>query len=107
MSEDRVHNQMVFSGDGMPLPVYDDSPLRGAEVAFLDSTFLDSADRNGFTHASMDEVAESCQANQVRVGYAMHLSIRYSIQEIRKKLAQLAPIFPLQLVRYDELTCIE
>lgn len=104
MSEDRVANQMVFSGDGMPLSTYDDSPLRGAETAFLDSTFLSADDRNGFTHATMEEVAASCCANHVRVGYAMHISIRYSLQEIRRKLAELAPIFPLRLVPYDEKT---
>jgi ribonuclease BN (tRNA processing enzyme) len=104
MSEDRLANQMVFSGDSMPLSTYGDFPLRGAEVAFLDSTFLSVDDRNGFTHATMDEVAETCRANQVRVAYAMHLSIRYSAAEIRQRMTDLAQTFPLKLVPNHELT---
>jgi ribonuclease Z len=102
--EDRTLNKFVFSGDSMPLSSSEDSPLARAEVAFLDSTFLSAADRNGCTHASMDEVAAVCRANRVRVGYALHLSIRYSIDQVRQRMAELSSVFPLRLIPNNEVT---
>jgi ribonuclease BN (tRNA processing enzyme) len=78
--------------------------INGAEVAFLDSTFLAATDREGNTHAAMEEVTQKCAIAGVRVAYAMHLSIRYSMDEIRKKIQELQSVFPLRLIPYDEIT---
>lgn len=103
MMEDRVANQLVFSGDSMPLSQDEDSPLRRAELAFLDSTFLSPSEREGFTHAALEEVAETCRANQVRTAYAIHLSIRYSLAEVRRKIEELSTVFPLKMIPYDQV----
>lgn len=107
MMEDRVANQMVFSGDSMPLGQDEDSPLRQAELAFLDCTFLSAREREGFTHAAMEEVAETCQANQVRAAYAMHLSIRYPLGEVRRKSEELAKVYPLKIIPYDQVVRLD
>jgi ribonuclease Z len=104
LSEDALTTRFFFSGDAMPLRSGPDSPLNGAEVAFLDSTFLAATDREGNTHAAMEEVAQKCAIAGVRVAYAMHLSIRYSMDEIRKKIQELQSVFPLRLIPYDEIT---
>lgn len=107
MTEERVANQMVFSGDSMPLSQEEDSPLRYAEEAFLDCTFLDPADRQGFTHAALGEVAEASRANQVRKAYAIHLSIRYSLDEVHRKVEELSTVFPMKMIPYDQVVHLD
>jgi hypothetical protein len=46
---------------------------------YLDSTFLTAADRQGNTHATIEEVAQKCTIAGVLVAYALHLPIRYSL----------------------------
>ena len=104
--EDRSVNKVLFSGDGMPLDSGSDSPLHCAETAFLDTTFMSSQDREGFNHGSLEEVAEACRNNHVKVAYAMHVSIRYQNDEIQKKLSEVAQVFPMRLIPNDRVVCL-
>jgi hypothetical protein len=46
---------------------------------YLDSTFLTAADREGNTHATIEEVVQKCTIAGVLAAYALHLAIRYSL----------------------------
>ncbi len=104
MSEDSPTTKFFFSGDSLPLEQGPNCPLNGAELAFLDATFLNPEDRTAPTHATMEEVARSCAAAKVRVAYAMHQSIRYTPEEIIAKAQELQSIYPLRIIHYSEVT---
>ena len=103
MYVDTEDTKVFFSGDAMPLRSGPECPLNKAEYAFLDATFLTAADRENPTHASLEEVAQKCQVAEVKNGYALHLSIRYHPNEIRDKVRDLASVFPLKLIPYDQV----
>jgi len=77
------HPLLVYGGDGLP-PARE--WLAGADLAVLDGTFLDPADRGRPTHATVDEVCAA--ATEAGVGHlvVMHISGRYRLPEARRAL---------------------
>lgn len=86
--------RVLYTGDAMPLPTGEGSPIWQADVVFHDATFLAAKDRRSETHASLEEVVEVCRAAEVKKVYAMHLSVRYGNQEIEQQSAGLRRLFP-------------
>jgi len=106
IQEEATHNKLFYSGDAMPPRSGPNSPLNNAEIAFLDCTFLSAKDRGNPTHGSMEEIANKCLIADVKTAYAMHLSIRYSEQEIEARINELKEIFPLKPIPYNTTTTI-
>ena len=107
MQEETIRNRFFYSGDGMPPRSDATSPLNGAEVAFMDCTFLKSEDRDNPTHACIEEWVEKCETAGVKKGYAMHLSIRYSDREVHKRIEELKERFQMNLIPCGQLVNIE
>jgi len=86
ISEAYDHVLLAYGGDSMPI---DPSDVAGAEVLLHDATFLHREDREGNTHASMDEAFEVAEAANVKALALFHVSSRYTRREIEKRVLQL------------------
>ena len=107
MNEEIQQTKVFYSGDAMPLASGVNCPLNGAEVAFLDGTFLRGADRDTPTHAALDELAQKCEIAGVKQAYAIHQSVRYTLQEITEQARALANLFPLRIISYDRVHILD
>lgn len=103
MHEEVEQTKLFYSGDAMPLSSGPKSPLNGAEVAFLDGTFLKASDRDKPTHAALDELAQKCEIAGVKTAYVLHLSVRYSMREIQDHIDALSGLYPLKAISYDRV----
>ncbi len=86
ISETYDHVLLAYGGDSMPI---DPDVVAGAEVLIHDATFLHRADREGNTHASMDEAFEVAEAANVKALALFHVSSRYTRREAEKRVLQL------------------
>lgn len=77
---------LAYCGDSMPV---DPQQVAGAEVLLHDATFLDRRDREGNTHASMDEAFEVAKAADVNALGLFHISSRYSRRKIESHTEKL------------------
>ena len=84
--EDYEQILLAYCGDSMPVGV---DEVAGAEVLLHDSTFLHQRDREGRTHASMDEVFDLAGAAKVKALVLFHISSRYTRREIEERVAEL------------------
>ncbi len=96
-----------YGGDSRAI---DPVKIRDTEVLFHDATFLDDADRETPTHATLDEaIAAARDANVQEALYAFHLSSRYrpDLETYEADVAKLDVGFDIELVppgkiaRYD------
>ena len=101
-------NLLAYSGDAMPL---DPDVVRGATVLLHDATFLDPADRDVETHATVDEALAVAQAAEVDTCCLYHVSTRYRRREIEQGIRDLAakrgletPLWLLHLGRLQSLS---
>ncbi|MBI5831189.1 MAG: MBL fold metallo-hydrolase [Armatimonadetes bacterium] len=87
ISEGYDHPLAVFGGDGL---APDPAMVAGADVAWLEATFLDEADRGPLVHATMAEaVAVAAQAS-VRDLVLTHVSGRYQRADAKALARRLA-----------------
>ena len=96
-----------YGGDSRAI---DPDNIRDTEVLFHDTTFLDEADRETPTHATLDEAIDVArEANVQETLYAFHLSSRYrpTLETYEAYADKLETLFDVQLVppgkisRYD------
>lgn len=80
VSEACEHPLLVYGGDGLPPAA---EHLAGADIAVLDATFLDLADRGRPSHATLDEAVDAAAEAGVRTLVLMHVSTRYSLEQTR------------------------
>lgn len=73
------HTLWAHTGDTMPL---DEPLLTGADTVVVDATFLSAADRDGPTHASVEEAVGMLARHAVGHGILHHLSMRYERPEL-------------------------
>jgi ribonuclease Z len=98
----RDHPLFIHTGDTMPIT----TPLfRDAEWLVYDCTFLDAADRDAPTHATLDEVLASADATPPQRLVLHHLSRRYDRKTItdtlRARVTAHAPSYAVWL--WDDL----
>ena len=98
---------LAYSGDTVPL---DPDAVRDAEVLLHEATFLDPADREAPTHATVQEAIRVARDAGVRALVLFHLSSRYRGREVhaavRTLAARLAPDLPIALFRNEKKTWI-
>jgi len=96
---------LAYSGDTGPL---DPGTVRDAEVLMHDATFLNPADREGMSHATVEEAIRVAVDARVKALVLFHVSTRYPGREARAgigKLARrLAPDLPVALFRSAHCT---
>lgn len=94
---------LAYSGDTVPL---DPDAVRDAEVLMHEATFLDPADREAPTHATVEEAIRVARDAGVQALVLFHLSSRYRSREVqaavRKLAARLAPDLPIALFRNEK-----
>ncbi|MCC7491529.1 MAG: MBL fold metallo-hydrolase [Fimbriimonadaceae bacterium] len=85
VTESFDHPLLVYGGDGLtPSP----AELRDAEVACLEATFLDAADRGRPTHATVAEAVRAAKEADVRRLVLFHISGRYRFREAVNAIRQ-------------------
>ena len=91
----------------MPL---DPDDVRGAAVLLHDATFLDPADRETATHATVDEALDVAARADVETACLYHVSTRYRRRVIEQGIRDLArarglaiPLWLLHLGRLHAL----
>lgn len=99
---------LAYSGDAMPL---DPDHVRGSTVLMHDATFLDGADREIQTHATVHEALEVCRDAEAGTACLYHVSTRYRRRDIEQGIRDAAaavgincPVHLLHLNRLDALT---
>lgn len=88
---------LAYSGDSMPV---DPDQVRDAEVLMHDTTFVDRADREDETHATLEEAVEVARDANVAALVCFHLSSRYAKRDLVKKLKQLVSTRKAELAIY-------
>jgi len=87
VSEVYDHPLAVFGGDGLaPSPTV----LAGADVAFLEATFLDNEERGPMVHATLEETMAAAAAAGVRDLVITHVSGRYHRAETKAAARRVA-----------------
>ena len=81
---------LAYGGDSMPL---EPGEVQDAEFLMHDATFLFAKDREGETHASMDEAFEVAQKANVKALGLFHISSRYTRNQIEERVAKLVKHF--------------
>ena len=91
----------------MPL---DPDVVRGATVLLHDATFLDPADRDVETHATVDEALAVAQAAEVDTCCLYHVSTRYRRRDIEQGIRDAAAArgvqFPIHLLHLNRLDAL-
>lgn len=81
VSQSFEHPLMVYGGDGLsPAPEL----LAGADLAVLEATFADPADRERPNHATVDEAVAAAAAGEVKALALIHGSVRYRLADMRR-----------------------
>jgi ribonuclease BN (tRNA processing enzyme) len=83
------YEHVVFAHTGDALADYPPL-LRGASVLVADATFLEAADREAPTHATVGEVLAAAMDLDIRTLVLHHLSIRYERATLQARIAQMA-----------------
>ena len=87
VNESYDHPLAVFGGDGLTPDI---ATLAGADVAWLEATFLDEAERNPMVHATMAEAVAAATEADVRDLVLLHVSGRYQRAEAKALARELA-----------------
>jgi ribonuclease Z len=78
---------LAYSGDSMPL---EPDTVRDAEVLMHEATFLAPDDREIPIHATVEEVIRVAVAARVKVLALFHVSSRYPVHEVSRRVRELA-----------------
>lgn len=81
VSESFEHPLIVYGGDGLSPPP---EQLAGADLAILEATFADPADRERPNHATIDEAVAAAAAGEVKALALIHGSVRYRLNDMRR-----------------------
>ncbi len=99
---------MVYSGDSAPLPV---ETVQGADLLLHDATFLVEKDREEPGHASVEQVLNLAKSAGVGGIILIHISHRYSLRAVRKKIPRLiartgysGPVWVQWLERLEQIS---
>ncbi len=86
LTEQFEKNILVYSGDSAPLR---DEIVQGADLLLHDATFLSEKDREEPGHASVEQVLALSTRAQVGGVVLIHISHRYNLRAVRKRVPQL------------------
>jgi ribonuclease Z len=99
---------LVYSGDSAPLS---ETYVEGADLLLHDATFLSEKDREEPGHASVEQVLQLGREAHVGGIVLIHVSHRYSLRSVRKRVPQLidrsrygGPVWVQWLDRLEKLS---
>jgi len=108
LSENYDAKVLLVGGDGLPLNAND---ISNAEILFHEATLIDSSERAGQMHATLDEAVQTAAAAHVKALVLYHISGRYRAAEIKKAILQTRnkykvafPIWTLHHNRLQKIT---
>jgi ribonuclease Z len=104
--EQKEHIIWAYSGDASSLPI---EKIKGADWLFCDTTFLKEGDRDEKTHMTLNEAIKYAKEADIKRLVAMHISPRYSYQDIKcansallKELPESRMVLPDKIQRIEK-----
>lgn len=104
LSENYSAKVLIVGGDGLPLNASD---ISNAEILFHEATLIDSIERAGQMHSTLDEAVQTAATAHVQALVLYHISGRYRAAEIKKAVIAAQKkhnaAFPIWMLHHNRL----